>query len=1054
MDTDIIRFHAHEYILETHATNTLITPQTQINLTPQTNSTHSFLKHSELLSLCDILNDTDSEEVGTNRFINESHYYNIEQINELLNEKQYITIATLNCQSLNAKHLQLETILNALSNSFDILCLQETWLVDDADVSLLQLPNYQFLWKGASASSHGGVALYIKNNIQYSIMPTSIDSSLWEGIFVEIKTTSLHKDIIIGSVYRPPHNMSEDRMNFIEEFSQTLQSFHHNNTDLYIAGDYNFDLLKISHNTSTLHYFTSITSSGLDPLITLPTRITDNSHTLIDNIFTNSPQSTSLSGILTTQISDHQLCFTSLPIKTNKQTHNKYITITHRPHNIDELMLLDLQNIDIYSRLNTDPHTDPTENCHTLQSTISSLIHKHTSTKTLKFNKHKHKKTAWITQGIIRSIRFRDKLHLKMKRSPPDSEQRQSLKININTYNKILKNTIRTAKAIHYNQIFTHSQNNSKETWKEINNILNRNRQKNTQIEYITHNNTKIDTPQQIANELNTYFTQIGHQIASNIPTTAYNIHEYLTPNTASPFEFTNVQPTDIDLIIRQLKSKFSTGHDDISSSLIKSLRTELINPLTLIANQMINTSIFPDSLKIAKIKPLHKKGPIDKCANYRPISLLPSISKILEKIILKQIDSHFTVNNLYFNSQYGFRKKHSTEHAIIELTDRLITSLDRNNTPTSIFIDLTKAFDCIDHDILLTKLKHYNIQNKAHDLCRHYLSNRQQYITLNDTQSDLLNITTGVPQGSILGPLFFLIYINDISNSTPSLKFITYADDTTLLANIHSTNPCNINQELQNVSTWFSTNKLSLNASKTKAITFHTPHRNITPPILNINNQPIENTNETNFLGITIDKHLNFKPHINKIATKLSRISGILNKLKHFVPHFTLKTIYQSLFIPHLTYGIMAWSKSPHSSQIVKIQKKAVRIITNSKYNAHTDPLFHKLKILKMEDLRRLFELKFFYKWKNGDLPYYFHDFLDPGRDENRLLVPIHRHQFFKSGLRYTITKTVNSTPDNILRISSTHSLKALSERVKTHYINNYSTDCILSNCYVCSNQ
>ncbi|ELT99661.1 hypothetical protein CAPTEDRAFT_204408 [Capitella teleta] len=242
----------------------------------------------------------------------------------------------------------------------------ETWLVDDADVSLLQLPNYQFLWKGASASSHGGVALYIKNNIQYSIMPTSIDSSLWEGIFVEIKMTSLHKDIIIGSVYRPPHNMSEDRMNFIEEFSQTLQLFHHNNTDLYIAGDYNFDLLKISHNTSTLHYFTSITSSGLDPLITLPTRITDNSHTLIDNIFTNSPQSTSLSGILTTQISDHQLCFTSLPIKTNKQTHNKYITITHRPHNIDELMLLDLQNIDIYSRLNTDPHTDPTENCHTL----------------------------------------------------------------------------------------------------------------------------------------------------------------------------------------------------------------------------------------------------------------------------------------------------------------------------------------------------------------------------------------------------------------------------------------------------------------------------------------------------------------------------------------------------------------------------------------------------------------------------------------------------------------------------------------------------------------
>ena len=467
----------------------------------------------------------------------------------------------------------------------------------------------------------------------------------------------------------------------------------------------------------------------------------------------------------------------------------------------------------------------------------------------------------------------------------------------------------------------------------------------------------------------------------------------------------------------------------------------------------MIATSIFPNSLKIAKIKPIYKKGNKELCENYRPISLLPALSKILEKVMLKQINQHFTTNNLYYNSQYGFRKKHSTEHALIEFTDQIITSLDRNETPTSIFIDLTKAFDCLDHDILLHKLKHYGLEDKALKLCTHYLSNRKQYINLPDASSSQLSINTGVPQGSILGPLFFLIYINDLPNSSDSINFITYADDTTLLTTLNpQTHNNNINNELEKVYKWFCSNKLSLNASKTKAITFHTPQRHITPPLLTINNQPIENTDQTNFLGIIIDKHLSFKPHINKLTTKISQISGVLNKLKHFIPQHILKIIYQTLIVPHITYGSLAWSHSRHTPLLTKLLKRPIRIIANAKYNAHTEPIYKKYKLLKFEDLRTLKELKFYYKWRRGVLPRYFETMITVGREENRLRVPMHRHEFYKLGLRYSITNTVNRTPRHLINLASTHSIKAFSNRLKQYFNDNYSMQCLIPNCYICN--
>ena len=401
--------------------------------------------------------------------------------------------------------------------------------------------------------------------------------------------------------------------------------------------------------------------------------------------------------------------------------------------------------------------------------------------------------------------------------------------------------------------------------------------------------------------------------------------------------------------------------------------------PLTVIINQIFTTGIFPDNLKTAKIHPLLKAGDPLLATNYRPISLLTSISKIFEKIIFNQLTNYLSLNNILTDSQYGFRKNHSTQSAALELIDRLMISMDKGKTPLAIFLDFSKAFDTLDHEILLYKLKYYGIKDKALFLFRNYLTNRRQYTELGGVKSNLSNIKTGVPQGSILGPLLFLLYINDIADITKYLKTIIYADDTTFIADLDNI-PKNeqerkINSELQIINLWLKSNKLSLNCKKSKFIVFYKPPRKTVIPELLIDNEKICCVDEFNFLGLTITKHLSWKKHIDKISNKISKIIGVLNKLKFIRPDQILLTIYNSLILPHLNYCILAWGYD--SKRLYKLQKKALRIIYKSPYLAHTDPMFLKYNVLKVKDILEQNHLKFLFKLSHRSLPVYFYHFV-----------------------------------------------------------------------------
>ena len=318
------------------------------------------------------------------------------------------------------------------------------------------------------------------------------------------------------------------------------------------------------------------------------------------------------------------------------------------------------------------------------------------------------------------------------------------------------------------------------------------------------------------------------------------------------------------------------------------------VKPLTLIVIQVLHTGIFPRQLKLSRVKPVHKSGEQSHFCNYRPISLLPSMSKVFEYVIFNQLMTFLTDNKLFCMEQFGFRPGHSTELAALRLVDHLTTEMDNSNVPTNIYIDLSKAFESLNHSILLKKLNHYGISGCSHKLFCSYLSDRSQYVDFNAQMSTELPISTGVPQGSVLGPLLFLIYINDLPLVSNIFTMLMYADDTTLYCNVNNDVTDDLlNYELSKICDWLGANKLALNVSKTKFMVFHTINKHVTYPKLNINGNNIELVTNFNFLGLTLTSTLSWKQHINKISLKISKSIDIYRSISIYIDRYRYRSIY-----------------------------------------------------------------------------------------------------------------------------------------------------------------
>ena len=1007
-----------------------------------------------------------------------SKYVNLSQLPDYISEsKQHFTVLTLNCQSINAKFnsiiLLLETLLREGEFQFSAICLQETWLSGcPPDITNFRLPGYNAYALGTTCSSHGGLICYIQDQYNANVLKDYYDhSEWWEGLFLEISSKDL-RPIILGNIYRPPkqNNNNQAIECFNRSFETTITKLNRSKKDTVIVGDFNIDLLKIHDREKYNDFLELMMSNGFFPKITYPTRFAQKSASLIDHIYIKSKNLSDMnitSGILFSSTSDHLACFIGIEHKSKENKNPKFVEVHTNDSNSLNSFIKSVEDMNIFGKLNTNIDHDPSETYKIIEENILDAKKNHLPTKRVRFNKYKHKKNKWITKGILNSIRFRDKLYFKFKSSNPSSPQYAVHKTNLATYNKILNTSIREAKQSYYDSEFQKYKGDIKNTWKTINMIINRDRLHANFPTKLKFDNKILNDKQEIVETFNNYFSSAGRNLSMKIPHVNQTYQSYLTQNIRSTFSFKLVDSEQVSSIINQMKPKTSCGDDNISMKLLKSINKSVSSSICVMINQSLTTGIYPEKFKIAKVMPLMKKPNVLEVGNYRPISLLNSISKVLEKAVFNQLMEYFETNKLLYSSQYGYRKFHSTESACLELTDSIAHQLDEGNTPFCLFLDLSKAFDTLDHSILLNKLSHYGVPNANLKWFDNYLSNRKQYVEIDGVKSQVKNVSMGVPQGSILGPLLFIIYMNDISTASKIFNVILYADDTSLASVLNAFNlgrepiSTHINQELDKINTWLMSNKLSLNVEKTKYMIFRYSQsriRNIPKLYLHINGKAIEQVQYFDFLGLVINENLTWKHHIDKLSIKIAKVIGIMSKTKYLLNSSILLKIYNSLILSSLHYGILCWGHDCH--KLVKLQKKAVRIISKAKYNAHTDPIFKKFKLLKLPDIFQIQSIKLFYKHEHGLLPSYFRNMFQ--KEDVNHIYNLRRRQLLKTHytnkestkktIRWLIPQIINNLPPTILEKNYNYSIDAVKISVKDMFLSRYADNCILTNCYICN--
>ena len=679
-----------------------------------------------------------------------------------------LSFLNVNIRSISKNFEKLKECLETLDHEFTIIGISETHM-KDKPLEYYHLPGYNIEYTNRINREKGGVCMYITDKVKYKLRTDlSVANSNYESCFIEIEN-SKHKNIIVGVIYRA-HTPID---NFIGDFNPILEKINHENKINFVMGDFNIDLLKDDTDRATHDYLDLIYSYSLIPSIHKPTRITEESATIIDNILTNYDRGVN-SSIVLTDISDHlPTIVTTTCTVPNRSSNNKYMykrlltdgnvsKLRHKLSNIEWDNVLQGDNVnddyDIFLKTFTETYNDciPTKKC--------------------VFNNRKEPKSPWITNGLLKSINTKNKLYKEFINNP--TQQRTQ---KFKTYRNKLHNLIRKSKRDYMYKRFEQIKGNMKKTWNMINQIIGRNKKDNQQTVF-KKGTDLVTSPIEIANEFNTFFVNIGPKLAKEINNSGKDYFEYMNNPLYENIFMKPIVETEIIKIISKFNKNKSPGYDDIGNNVLKKISKEIAIPLTRIFNLSISSGEVPDSLNIAKVVPIYKKDDPQVFSNYRPVSVLPSFSKIIERLVFNRcvdfIDKHKILNT----NQYGFRTGHSTYMAIVDFVDKICNAVENNQQSIGIFLDLSKAFDTIDHNILLHKLTYYGFQGKALDWFSSYLSNRKQYVIYNNEKSTMEKLTCGVPQGSILGPLLFILYVNDIVNTSSVLDFVLFADDTTIL--------------------------------------------------------------------------------------------------------------------------------------------------------------------------------------------------------------------------------------------------------------------------------
>ena len=841
-----------------------------------------------------------------------SRYVRFEEFGQIKKELYSLCVAQWNCHITSA----FEEIVQFLSNIdsvIDVLGICESFLSLYSLLSSYAFPGYQLISKSRHSMGRGGLAFLVREGLNFEERE---DLYLWNEGKIEIFSIEIEinngKKLIVCLVYRPPGAHPEE---FFQEFDMFLSRAQSNRSECVILGDFNFDLLNL--NSVNLEFLNLALSHDLYPVNLIPSRITAQSATLIDNIFVSSNLlRQAFCDVLLQPASDHLpiVCMIN-SIKTSAKNLSKRVYRDMRNNNLRKLK----EQVSTIAWDEVSEEQNATTAFDRFMNILLPVYEASCPLRKMRKKKNEPRK-PWVTTELLEMMEMRNQLFEKHLQSPENASLFEEFKRVRNKVN----HKRRSEKKAYYASAFDGKSGDAKGTWRLINEVLKGKTNDNDGVKSLMVNGSEITDKQEMADEFGKYFTNIGASIKEDV---AKKSRRHLLKSfidnrgEGHSFSFEKCTAKEIESTVKGLKSN-SAGIDGLNLRAVNAILVYILPCLTDLINLSLQTGEFPSGLKLAKVIPLYKGGNKQELSNWRPISLLPIFSKIYEKIIHRRLYEYLDKLGILCDSQFGFRSKHSTSHAVHHLLDVINGALEKGLIPLTIFVDFKKAFDTVDFELLLCRLSSLGIKDVCLDWFKSYLYGRSTKVMIDDIVSGVYPVKCGVPQGSVLGPLLFLVYIDTLRFYMPEATVTAFADDTALTISAQSLEELvdKANRTLENLLVFTSLSYLAVNTSKTNYMIFSRVGKIVNSASVVFENLSLSQVFENKYLGFYVDNNLSWKKHMNMISSKLARGLGVMRRLKHVLPLSVLRNIYHTVFHPFIVYGCCIYA-SNFTSNIKRLQ-------------------------------------------------------------------------------------------------------------------------------------